>query len=78
MNTTGNFPILETEEGCLQESTAIIKYLCSLDEKLLGSNEIERSHVDQWFAYVNTAMRGTINQVNKGILGTGEMADSAW
>ena len=78
MNTTKTFPILETEEVCLQEPSAIIKYLCSLNKKLLGSSKFERAVVEQWLAYVETNMRGTINKVNTGILGTGEIDDSAW
>jgi len=45
---------------------------------MLGSNDYERSLVDQWFAYVNTTMRGTINQVNTGIFGTGDITNKEW
>ena len=38
-NQTGNLPMLSTAEGSLQESSAIIKYLCSLSNKMLGSND---------------------------------------
>jgi len=78
MNATDNLPLLKTDEGCLQESSAIIKYLCSLSGKMLGSNDYERSLVDQWFAYTNTTMRGTINQVNTGVFGTGDITLAAW
>lgn len=61
MSSTDNLPLLQTAEGCLQESSAIIKYLCSLSNKCLGTNEVERSLVDQWFAYVNTTMRANLN-----------------
>jgi glutathione S-transferase len=78
MNSTDNLPLLKTAEGSLQESSAIIKYLCSLSGKMLGSNDHERSLVDQWFAYINTTVRGTVNQVNMGIFGTGEITNAAW
>jgi len=78
MNSTDNLPLLKTAEGSLQEASAIIKYLCSLSGKMLGSNEVERSLVDQWFAYVNTTMRGTVNQVNNGIFGTAEITQAAY
>jgi len=60
-NQTGNLPMLSTAEGSLQESSAIIKYLCSLSGKLLGSDDYQRSLVDQWFAYVNTTIRKSVN-----------------
>lgn len=45
---------------------------------MLGSNDYERSLVDQWFAYVNTTIRGTVRQVNTGIFGTGEITNAAY
>ena len=78
MSFTNNLPILQTAEGCLQEPSAIIKYLCLLNGKMLGCNDYERSLVDQWLAYVNTTMRRTIKQVNMGIFGTGEITNAAW
>ena len=78
MNQTDNLPVLSTAEGSLQESSAIIKYLCSLSGKMLGSNDYERSLVDQWFAYTNTTIRPTVSQVNQGIFGTSEITNDAW
>ena len=44
LNTTDKFPLLETKEGGLHESTAICKYFCALaDNKFLGSNAVQRS-----------------------------------
>merc|ERR1719272_2306578 len=60
MNSTDTFPILETAEGCVQESSAIVKYLCQLSNKGLGSTAAERSLIDQWFAYTNTTIRGNL------------------
>ena len=77
-NQTGNLPMLSTAEGSLQESSAIIKYLCALSGKMLGENDYERSLVDQWFAYVNTTIRPTVNQINTGIFGTGEITLAAF
>ena len=78
MNSTDTFPILETAEGCLQESSAIVKYLCQLSNKGLGTNATERSLIDQWFAYTNTTIRGNLNTVLTGIFGTGEVTQAAW
>lgn len=61
--------MLETSEGNLYECTAIAKYLCSLAGKLLGSNAVERSQVDQWVSYVNSTMGPGIETVCNGIFG---------
>jgi len=57
LTTTDKFPLLQTAEGCLHESTAIAKYFCTLaGGKFLGSNAVERSQVDQWLAWNNTGL----------------------
>jgi glutathione S-transferase len=38
INMTGKYPLLETEEGCLNESVAIAKYLADGHATLLGVN----------------------------------------
>lgn len=45
-NILGKFPMLETEEGRLNESIAISKYLAYGDSKLLGSNYVEHAQID--------------------------------
>lgn len=71
--TTDKFPLLETSEGCLHESTAIAKYLCTLAKKFLGNNAVERSQVDQWVAYANTTLFPACYTVYKGIFGWAEV-----
>ena len=57
MTTTDKFPLLQTADGCLQESSAIAKYFCSLGGgKFLGTGPIERTQVDQWIAFNNTSI----------------------
>lgn len=73
LTTTDKFPLLETNEGCLHESTAIAKYFCTLAGKFLGSNAIERSQVDQWVAYANTTLLPTCYTVYKAIFGWAEV-----
>lgn len=47
LTTTDKFPLLQTNEGGLHETTAICKYFCALaDNKYLGSNAVQRSQVD--------------------------------
>jgi len=47
LTTTDKFPLLQTAEGSLHESSAIAKYFCSLaGGKFLGSTAVERSQVD--------------------------------
>jgi len=67
-------PMLETAEGCLQETTAIMKYLCQVAGKCLGVDAVERSLVDQWCHYVNTTMGPNLEKVHAGIFGTSEIA----
>jgi glutathione S-transferase len=44
ITTTDRFPLLQTEHGCLHESTAIAKYFCNLaGGKFLGANASQRS-----------------------------------
>jgi len=48
INMTGKFPLLQTPEGCINESIAIAKYLAHGHATLLGKDEWERAKVDQW------------------------------
>lgn len=70
--------MLETEEGVLYESTAIAKYLCAVSGKLLGSNAIERSQVDQWVAYANSTLGPTCYTVYCGVFGWQPVAEKDW
>jgi elongation factor 1-gamma len=44
LTTTDKFPLLQTADGCLHESTAIAKYFCTLaGGKFLGTTAVERA-----------------------------------
>lgn len=48
-NATQTFPYLQTSEGTISQSYAIIQYLAdAYNQSLLGSNSFERAQVDQW------------------------------
>jgi len=67
-NTTGLYPMLETSEGCINESFAIAKYFCTLaGGKFLGSNNVEKALVDQWIAFVNTSLTSIVKVIRAGI-----------
>ena len=78
MNVLGKFPILHTEAGNLQEPTAIISYLASVAGKHNGSNEFEKSQVDQWLSFINSSLGLHVHTILMGILGTGEVTQAAW
>jgi glutathione S-transferase len=73
LTTTDKFPLLETEEGCMHESTAICKYLCNLAGKFFGNNAVERSQVDQWIAWSNTTLMTACYPVYRATFGWGEV-----
>jgi len=52
-NPLGKVPVLETPEGPLWESNAIVRYIARLndDAKLYGSNKYEAGLVDQWIDF---------------------------
>jgi len=52
-NPLGKIPVLETDEGNIWESNAIIRFLARADENtsLYGSNDYEKALVDQWLDF---------------------------
>lgn len=73
MTTTDKFPLLQTDEGCIHETSAICKYLCAVSGgKLLGSNAIQRSQVDQWISFLNSSLMGHCMTVYQAVFGWGE------
>jgi elongation factor 1-gamma len=79
MTTTDKFPLLQTQDGCLHESTAIAKYFCSLgDGKMLGNGPVERSLVDQWISFCNTTLFNDGYVVCNGIFGWAETKQNDW
>jgi len=52
-NPLGKVPVLETEEGSICETNAILRFLARSDENttLYGSNSYEKGLVDQWLDF---------------------------
>jgi len=79
MMTTDTFPLLKTNEGCLQQSSAICVYLATLaGGKMLGSNAVERSQVDQWVSFANSTISPCATLVSQGIFGEAEIMQDTW
>jgi len=79
MMTTDTFPLLKTSEGCLQQSSAISVYLATLaGGKMLGSNAVERSQVDQWVSFANSTINPCATIVSQGIFGECEVMQDTW
>jgi elongation factor 1-gamma len=79
MMTTDTFPLLKTDEGCLQQSSAICTYLAQLaGGKMLGSNAVERSQVDQWISFANSTIDPTATTVSNGIFGWEDVMQDTW
>jgi len=79
LTTTDKFPLLQTSEGGLHESTAICKYFCALaDNKFLGTNAVQRSQVDQWISFNNSTLSASMYKVYQGIFGWGEISQEDW
>lgn len=57
-NPTGKVPVLETPEGCLFESSAILRYVAGLrpDRGLLGGSYYETALVNQWIDFVGNEL----------------------
>ena len=53
---TNTYPVLETSEGKLSESSAIISYIGEKG-KLIGSNNYERAQVVQWTCFANADLQ---------------------
>jgi len=49
-NPNGKVPVLETKDGSIYESNAIIRHIARINKSkhLYGSNEFQESQVDQW------------------------------
>ena len=55
-NPLGKIPTLETPEGCIFESMAIVRYLARRAGKMYGTTAAETAQVDQWFEFFNTQL----------------------
>ena len=62
---TTTFPFLETSNGNISQSTAIIYYLCQkYKQELLGENPFEKGKIMQWIEFANCE----ILRCNKSII----------
>ena len=71
INMTGKFPLLQTPEGCLNESVAIAKFLAHGTD-LLGADEWQRAKVDQWCQWQIGNVMPSLYPVMKAIFGWSE------
>jgi len=78
MTTTDKFPLLQTDEGCIHETTAICKYLCAVHGKYLGNNAVQRSQVDQWLSFNNSSLHHHAMQVYNGVFGWAKMESATY
>jgi len=69
VNPQGKAPSLETPEGNLFETTAIVTYAARTAGKLLGDSPIEQALVDQWLAYVDSELSGLVGALVGQIYG---------
>ena len=54
VNPQGKVPTLETPEGGIYETTAILKHVVRLTGKLGGSTPYEHAQVDQWLSWTDS------------------------
>ncbi|RNC50796.1 elongation factor 1-gamma (EF-1-gamma) [Trypanosoma cruzi] len=55
----GRYPVLQTEEGCVFESNAILRHIARLDRSggfLYGRTPLEGSQVDMWLDFSATEL----------------------
>ena len=52
----GKVPTLETPEGCIYESNAILRYLARKAGKFYGKTPAETASIDQWLEFYNTQL----------------------
>jgi len=60
LNPQGKIPILETPEGPLYETMAIVRHASRVAKKLGGENDYEHALVDQWLSWVNSEVASTL------------------
>ena len=70
-NPNALVPVLETPEGILYESNAILRYVARIndDSKLYGSNDFEKALVDQYLDFVALNIEPSLNPVLRPICG---------
>lgn len=68
----GKVPVLETPEGCIYESLAIIRYLARRAGKLYGSTAAETAQIDQWLEFANSQLQPYLAGILYPLLGYGQ------
>jgi elongation factor 1-gamma len=53
----GKVPVLETPEGHIYESLAIVRYLARKAGKMYGSTPAETAQIDQWLEFNNSQLQ---------------------
>jgi len=71
LNPNGKVPILETPEGPLYESNAILRYVARIndDSKLYGRDDFERALVDQYLDWISLTLQPASFPVLRPIVG---------
>lgn len=65
----GKIPTLETPEGCIFESQAIMRYFARKAGKMYGTNAAETATIDQWLEFITTQINPNLSRVHYAILG---------
>ena len=77
----GKIPTLETPEGCIFESHAIMRYIARKAGKMYGTNAASTATIDQWLEFITTQVNPNVSRVHYAILGyfpvTKEQYDTA-
>lgn len=62
---------METPEGCIFESHAIIRYLARKAGKMYGSNPGETAQIDQWLEFSHTQIYPYLMAIIRALFGYG-------
>lgn len=65
----GKVPSLQTSEGPIFESHAIMRHFARLAGKMYGSNVAETASIDQWLEFINTQLYPSITRVYYALFG---------
>lgn len=69
MNPKGTTPVLQTEEGVIYESTAIMRYAARCPESLYGVSNFTQSQVDQWVSNISSTLSPALSSTYNTLLG---------
>ena len=70
----GKVPTLETPEGCIYESNAILRYLARKAGKFYGNTPAETANIDQWLEFLNSQINANNIRTIYGTLGYREVS----